>query len=157
MQSTETAREYRTDDLIVYWFPKQCSHASKCWQGLPQVFKPEIRPWIDLHGASPEEIIKIIDTCPTDALKYSLPESSKVNPELAKGPGSVDYKAEPKPNIQIRMVKSGPLLVKGRAQIFDHDGKLIMESNHVVLCACGRSGNIPFCDGSHNQRLQTVD
>jgi len=145
-------KEYRTADLIVYWYPKQCSHASKCWQTLPQVFKPDERPWITMSGATPEEIIKAIDLCPTDALKYKLPQGSKVDPSLAKGPGSIDFKVEPTDFIKINMVKSGPLLIKGSAQIYDPEGNLIKESNHIVLCTCGLTSNAPFCDGSHSKR-----
>lgn len=149
---SQVVKEYRTADLIVYWYPQQCSHASKCWQTLPQVFKPDERPWITLSGATPEEIIKTIDLCPTDALKYKLPEGSNVDPALAQGPGSVDFKLDPTDFIKIKMVKNGPLLVKGSAQIYDPAGNLIRESNHIVLCTCGLTSNPPFCDGSHSHR-----
>ncbi len=142
-------RVYRTDDLIVYWDAKLCSHAGKCWQGLPQVFKPKERPWVTMAAATPEEIIKTIDTCPTDALKYQLPEGSKVDPVLAKGPGAVDFKREHLPTVKIKMVKNGPLVVEGTAQIYDPAGNLLKESSRVVLCSCGRSKNAPFCDGTH--------
>lgn len=146
-------REYRTDDLIVYWDAKQCSHAGKCWQNLPQVFKPKERPWITMADATPEQIIKTIDKCPTDALKYQLTKGSKVNPVDAKGPGSIDFKKEELTSIKIRMVQSGPLLVEGSAHIFGPDGNFIKESSHIVLCGCGQSANRPFCDGSHIRKL----
>lgn len=147
--TSEVVKEYRTDDLIVYWYPRQCSHAGKCWNNLLKVFDPGKKPWINLHNASPEEIIKAIDVCPSDALKYKLADGSKVDPSLAKGPGSVDYKVVPTEFVTVKMVRNGPLVVKGAAKIMDADGKLIKESNHVVLCACGKTGNKPFCDGSH--------
>jgi uncharacterized Fe-S cluster protein YjdI len=142
-------KEYVTDDLIVYWNPKECSHAGKCWQSLPQVFKPAERPWITITAATPEEIIKAIDKCPTDALKYKLPEGSKVDPAIAKGPGSVGFKLKQPDPIQIKMVRSGPLIVNGSVQVIDPEGKIIKESNRVVLCRCGLSANPPFCDGAH--------
>ncbi len=150
---TETGmRQYRTEDLIVYWDAKQCSHAGKCWQGLPKVFRPEARPWITLTAATPEQIIETIDKCPTDALKYELTPNSKVDPGIAKGPGSVKYQGDHLPAVQIKMVRSGPLVVKGLAQIFDADGKLLKESNHIVLCSCGKTKNAPYCDGSHSPK-----
>jgi uncharacterized Fe-S cluster protein YjdI len=142
-------REYQTDDLIVYWDAKQCSHAGKCWQNLPQVFNPDKRPWITMAAATPEEIIKTIDTCPTDALKYQLKKGSKLNPLDANGPGSIDYKKEAVSSLKIKMVRNGPLLVDGSAQIFGADGNFIKESSHIVLCGCGRSSNRPLCDGTH--------
>lgn len=148
----EVVRVYRNDDLIVYWYPKQCSHAKKCWQTLPQVFKPIERPWVALNGATPEEIIKTIDLCPTDALKYEVPPGSKVDPALAHGPGSKDRQVEATDFIKIKMVKNGPLVVNGAAQVFNPEGSLIGQSDHIVLCACGLTANAPFCDGSHNGR-----
>ncbi len=145
----KVSKEYETNDLIVYWYPQECSHSRKCWQTLPQVFDPDKKPWITLDKATAEEIIKTIDKCPSEALKYKVKDGSKVNPTLRRGPGSTEYQVEPTEFIEIKTVKNGPLVVKGAAKIFDPDGKLNRESNHIVLCACGKSGNKPFCDGSH--------
>ena len=68
----EKIKEYHTDELTVYWYPKQCSHAGKCWGDLPEVFDLDKKPWIDLNKASTEAIIKAIDKCPSDALKYKV-------------------------------------------------------------------------------------
>lgn len=81
-------REYKTDDLVIHWDSEKCTHACTCWQTLPQVFKPKERPWVNATAASPEEIIKTIDLCPSRALTYSLPEGSKVDPALARGFGA---------------------------------------------------------------------
>lgn len=142
-------REYRTDDLIVYWDAKSCSHIGNCWNILPQVFKPDEKPWITMEAATAEDIIKAVDKCPTDALKYELPEGSKVDPEMAKGPGWVDYKKDEVTSIKIKMARSGPYKVEGAAQVFDAEGNFLKQSNHIILCGCGKSGNRPFCDGSH--------
>ena len=37
------AREYKTEDLIVYWYPSMCSHAAKCITLLPEVFDMQKR------------------------------------------------------------------------------------------------------------------
>jgi len=130
-------REYRTDDLIVYWDAKKCIHATLCWKTSPEVFKPQERPWIHLEAAAPEKIMKTIDLCPSGALKYKLIEGSKVDPAFSQGP------------VKIKMTPQGPLKVEGPAQIFDPDGQLIKEADQMLLCTCGKSGNRPFCDGSH--------
>ena len=41
-----TAREYRTDEIAVYWKPEYCIHTARCLQGLPQVFDVRRRPWV---------------------------------------------------------------------------------------------------------------
>jgi len=44
---------------------------------------------------------------------------------------------------------SGPLWVKGRVPIESTSGRVYEVRNRVTLCRCGRSKNMPFCDGSH--------
>lgn len=46
----------------------------------------------------------------------------------------------------------GPLWVRGGIPIISADGKSYKIRNRVTLCRCGRSGNKPFCDGSHIHR-----
>lgn len=145
----DVVKDYQTQDIIVHWYPQLCSHAGKCWGELPQVFKPEERPWIDLTKCLPEELIHTIDICPSGALKYSLPKGSSVDPALAKGPGSLDYKINPEAAVKIRVIRDGPLLLEGPARIFGQDGQLIKEADRLVLCRCGKTKNSPFCDGSH--------
>jgi uncharacterized Fe-S cluster protein YjdI len=144
------SREYKTDDLIVYWYPSICSHAAKCITMLPQVFDMQKRPWVNMNGASSIEIIRTVDACPSGALRYSLPETSKVDPDLANGPGNKKYKASEEPTpVTIRAVKGGPFLVKGPATLLDVDGTVLREADSIVLCRCGRSKTPPFCDGEH--------
>lgn len=80
-------KAYKNDDIIVYWRPDQCSHDTNCFMSLPKAFNPNKRPWVDLDGAKAEEIIKIINQCPSGSLKYDFPESSKINIEAVKGQG----------------------------------------------------------------------
>jgi CDGSH-type Zn-finger protein len=44
---------------------------------------------------------------------------------------------------------SGPIWVKGGIAIESSDGTMYEKRNRVTLCRCGRSGNKPYCDGSH--------
>lgn len=146
-------RTYQTDDLIVYWDAKQCSHSGKCWQGSPQVFRPSERPWVRLENAAPEEIINTIDQCPTGALKYELTQNSKVDRAIAQGSGSVHYsRGASEVVVEIKAVQEGPLMVNGMTRIVDSKGNLIREANRMTLCACGKSANKPFCDGSHMRK-----
>ncbi len=43
----------------------------------------------------------------------------------------------------------GPLWIKGGIPVESADGENYEIRNRVTLCRCGRSGNKPFCDGSH--------
>lgn len=147
-------KEYHSKDLDVLWYPKLCSHAGKCWQALPGVFRPEAKPWVDLAAATAEEVIQAIDKCPTGALQYRLPETSSIDSAMAKGPGSADYRIEGPAAVKIRTVKNGPLLVEGPARLFDQDGQLLKEYDRFVLCRCGETKNQPFCDGSHIHNVE---
>jgi len=44
---------------------------------------------------------------------------------------------------------SGPIWVKSGIPIESSDGTVYEVRNRVALCRCGRSGNKPFCDGTH--------
>jgi hypothetical protein len=44
---------------------------------------------------------------------------------------------------------SGPIWVHGGIPIEAADGTTYEVRNRVTLCRCGKSGNKPFCDGTH--------
>jgi Uncharacterized conserved protein len=102
-----------------------------------------------MQAASPVEIIKTVDTCPTGALVYELPEGSEVDPELARGPGWVHYKQEEPAIAKIKIIKNGPLMVDGQSEVYDSGGNLIKKYHQFAFCRCGFSANKPFCDGAH--------
>jgi len=60
-------REYEGDDLAVTFDIDRCIHAAECARGLPQVFDPERRPWIDTSQAAANKIVEVIHRCPTGA------------------------------------------------------------------------------------------
>ena len=43
----------------------------------------------------------------------------------------------------------GPLWVRGGIPVVSADGRQYRIRNRLTLCRCGKSGNKPFCDGSH--------
>ena len=63
-------KTYENEHLIVYWDPSLCEHAGECVRGHAKVFNVMRRPWIKLDEASDEEIMRIIDRCPSKALTY---------------------------------------------------------------------------------------
>ena len=152
MAEKKQFREYMTEDLIVFWNLSHCSHSGKCTDLLPKAFDMNRRPWVCLEGVDTLDIIRVIDKCPSGALRYELTENSKIDPDLAKGPGWIGYKVSEPSIVQIRMVKDGPLLVKGPARVSDSDGNIIRECESMVLCRCGLTKNPPFCDGSHRNK-----
>lgn len=65
-------KSYETEEIIVFWKPDLCEHATECVRGNKEVFDPTRRPWVDLSKAPSSEIAEIIDKCPSGALKYEL-------------------------------------------------------------------------------------
>ena len=65
-------KAYENDEIIVFWKPDLCEHATECIRGNNNVFDVSRRPWIDLSQAPASEIAEIIDKCPSEALKYVL-------------------------------------------------------------------------------------
>lgn len=41
-------KTYTVEDLTVKWEPHKCIHSAICFHGLPMVFDPRKRPWINI-------------------------------------------------------------------------------------------------------------
>ena len=67
-------KTYEKDDLVVYWDRSLCRHAGECVRGNKDIFDAHRIPWVNLDVADKEEIMKIIDRCPSGALSYKLKE-----------------------------------------------------------------------------------
>lgn len=145
-------KEYRNDQVIVHWFPELCAHPGTCLRLLPKVFNLQQRPWVNVNAAEPEEIISTIDKCPTGALRYSLPEGSKVDVRIADGVGSIDFEKSNPAAVKVRVNANGPLLIEGPTVVIGLDGEALKVGSRMALCRCGFSGNRPFCDGVHSKR-----
>lgn len=61
-------RIYTKGTLQIRWQSELCTKCEACWRGLPDVFKPDARPWVNLEGASTPDIIDQVTQCPTGAL-----------------------------------------------------------------------------------------
>ena len=80
-------KEYTNGELTVQWNPEKCIHARECVKGLPEVFSHDSKPWINMQGASSEEIKSVIDRCPSGALTYKerdLLEIEKIPPQRSR-------------------------------------------------------------------------
>jgi uncharacterized Fe-S cluster protein YjdI len=125
---------YEYKDLKIIWKPKLCIHSAKCVKGLPQVFKPKDKPWIQPEGAELKELINTIKTCPSGALSYK--KENKME----------DHKEEVKTTCQI--INNGPVVVMGPIEVIRADGTSEIKPR-ASFCRCGLSSNKPFCDGTH--------
>lgn len=70
--------EYENDEITVIFHPKLCHNSEKCAQGLSEVFRTSVLPWIDLDGAKTDEIVSQIRKCPSGALKFCFKKEMAV-------------------------------------------------------------------------------
>ncbi len=138
-------KEYTNGEISVFWKRELCIHSANCLVGSPSVFNLRRRPWVDVNGATTEEIIKTVDTCPSRALTYLVHTKEEEVPAKEVEQPAVDM-----PRIEI--LKDGPALVKGNFIILDPDKKPLKPTTATAaLCRCGASKKKPFCDGSHKK------
>jgi uncharacterized Fe-S cluster protein YjdI len=72
--------EYTRDGVTVVWKPDVCIHSAICFHGLPGVFDPRRRPWVDMSKGSAEEIMNQVKRCPSGALSYYMNEAEEEKP-----------------------------------------------------------------------------
>ena len=112
-----------------------CIHAAECVRGLPAVFDRNRRPWILPDGAPAQELIAVVERCPSGALHYERVDG---------GPAE-----QPDQRNTIEVRAAGPYYVAGRLRVTTADGALVIEDVRLALCRCGQSQNKPFCDNAH--------
>lgn len=130
-------RAYENDAIRVRWRSELCVHVGRCLRGLPSVFDLQSRPWVDIDGASAEEIAATVEACPSGALTYERLDG--VAGEQTIRPA----RAMP--------ARNGPLVIRGDIRLCDPDGSEVARETRVTLCRCGKSENQPFCDNSHRR------
>ena len=130
---------YEGDDITVTWDRERCIHAQACVEGLPGVFDPERRPWIEPDQADPDAVEAVVPQCPTGALHLTR--------------NGDDPEPRPEAN-RISLFPNGPLLVHADAELIGADGQTLLTDTRMALCRCGRSDNKPLCDGSHDGEFE---
>ena len=62
--------EFTNGEITVTYQPKKCINAQACANGLSEVFRTSVIPWINLDAAETNEIIKQVKKCPSGALEF---------------------------------------------------------------------------------------
>lgn len=57
----------------------------------------------------------------------------------------------PKGKVTATLMKNGPIKLNGPVTIKNEAGKIIFQGTRAMLCRCGASKRMPFCDGSHRK------
>jgi len=96
------------------------------WEMIERTADPEVRA----------RLLRMVANCPSGRLEARLADGTPVEPEYSPS---------------IAVVPNGPLWVRGGISIEAPDGFVYEVRNRVALCRCGRSSNMPFCDGTHDE------
>jgi uncharacterized Fe-S cluster protein YjdI len=67
-----TTHKYSNGEVTIVWKPAICIHSAKCFKGLPEVFDPKQRRWINAEGATTDRIIEQVKICPSGALSFFM-------------------------------------------------------------------------------------
>jgi uncharacterized Fe-S cluster protein YjdI len=142
-QERGPTRTYEGEAIEVHWEPRLCIHVRNCVRRLPNVFRPDARPWVVVDAAEANAVAAAIERCPTGALHYRRLDGGMQE----QTPSETTIEARP----------NGPLFVRGHVRIVGDDGRVIREDTRVALCRCGGSSNKPFCDGTHRRNGFTTN
>lgn len=127
---------YEADDIVVEYDAKRCIHVGECVRGLPRVFDPQRKPWVDPELGAAAEVAAVVERCPTGALHYTRRDGGEAEAPDGENTG--------------RVCADGPLFLRGRIRL-ELPGGQVLEDTRVALCRCGASRDKPFCDGSHTE------
>lgn len=128
-------KEYSNGETTVVWEAEKCIHSGICAKGLPEVFRPRLRPWIKMDTAKTEAVINQVKQCPSGALRYYMNAEDDKTSEILE--------------TKVEVLQDGPLLVYGTLKVTHKDGATEVKNKTTAFCRCGKSNNKPYCDGAH--------
>jgi CDGSH-type Zn-finger protein len=116
-----------TDDTTLCMSAGFCgTRFIKVWDMIKRTDDPEILA----------RLTRMVSNCPSGRLVYALAGGEPVEPLYRPS---------------IATIPDGPLWVRGGIPIETTDGFVYEVRNRVTLCRCGKSRNMPFCDGYHEK------
>ena len=119
--------------VTIQFDAKRCVHSRGCVLGHPDVYVPNVAgEWLHPDAASPEEVIRTGENCPSGAI------------QVFRNDGSGSSNDVPIVNT-LRVRENGPLSIEAELLIRGER----QAAPRATLCRCGASNNKPFCDGSH--------
>lgn len=128
---------YEGEAMEVIYSLKRCIHAAECVKGLPGVFDPQKKPWVNPDAATADELAAVIERCPTGALAYQRKDGGA--------------REVPPAENTVALAADGPLFAHGDIEVVDSDQNVVTREARVALCRCGDSKIKPFCDGTHTK------
>ena len=119
------------------WSAEICAAARFCHAG------EEAWGYAERSGdpAARAEAVRQACCCPSGSLTaWNKEDGAAIEPELEPSIGLIEG---------CKDGTSGPIWVKGGIPLVSAEGIPYEARNRATLCRCGKSGNKPFCDGTH--------
>ncbi|SHG98141.1 CDGSH iron-sulfur domain-containing protein [Cognatishimia maritima] len=123
---------YEGKEVSVTFNPLLCAHAAECGRLAKHIFNASERPWVQPDNGTVDEVRAVIAACPSGALALADTDPAHLTAD--------------RPHIHIQ--KNGPYWVLDVASPVPPQAEN-MSDRKYVLCRCGKSGNKPYCDGTH--------
>jgi len=134
LAEVQDLRIWEGEKIKTIFDPNLCMHVFVC-KSLKKLRLNEIE---EEGTAAAEEIMKVVKTCPSGALRYEL------KAEIPE----VGYEFEH----PLEIIEGGEIRINGEFEPFGFELRESHSVPRATLCRCGLSKNKPFCDGRHKQR-----
>ncbi len=122
---------YVTDAESLCAFARFCDPKGRIWNLVKETDNPEARRIVE-HEAG---------HCPSGRLiAWDRKTGKSIEPKYHPSIGLITDTE--------KQVK-GPIWVRGGIPVISADGKPYEVRNQLTLCRCGKSDNLPFCNGAH--------
>lgn len=135
MSDRKKVFEFGGEKVDVTWDGRLCIHVGECTRAGKGVFVSGREPWGQPDQAEPEEVVEIVDRCPTGALVHNRKD------------GGAEPTAAHRNTVVV--ANNGPLYLSGNLDIDGAADDMPGVRFRAALCRCGDSSNKPFCDNTH--------
>lgn len=133
--SEKNTYQYPSKKVDITWDGRVCIHIAECGRAKGDLFIDGRKPWCKPDLTSVEEVIEVVESCPSGALTYNVKDGDMVERTVDENTVMVTY--------------NGPFFVRGELEIDGAPEDMPGVCFRAALCRCGQSKNKPFCDNAH--------
>ena len=134
---SKAKKRFSGKQVDVDWDGRLCIHIAECGRAKGELFVGGRDPWGQPDLVSQQEVIDVVERCPSGALTYTVKD------------GTVSER--PAPDNTVTLSCNGPYFLRGEIEIEGAPDDMDGVSFRAALCRCGASNNKPFCDNSHEK------
>ena len=116
------------------WDGRLCIHIGECGRAKGELFVGGRNPWCVPDLAEEDEVVDVVERCPSGALTYVRKDGVTETPSDRN---------------TVTVSNNGPLYFHGELEIKGAPEDMPGVATRAALCRCGQSKNKPFCDNSH--------